>query len=194
MKSPRTRASRPLAESRSPVFARTPDADPWGTLDPSGEGLSVHNFLTTWMSLVSNGLRRTLTTSYVDPVGLTVSEWRLLSLIAHAGSVPFPELVLESTSDKALVSRTLKLLESRGLVDLEAEGRPPRRTVVCHITPQGAALHAQVIPLARRQQTAMLLALTVEERRVLRRALQKLHQACLAMEQGDGNGKDAIDD
>ena len=169
---------------RSPVFARTPDVDPWGEIDPSGDGLSVHNFLTTWMSLVSNGLRRTLTTAYVESSGLSVSEWRLLSLIAHAGSVPFGELVLESTSDKALVSRTLKPLEARGLIRIEAEGRPPRRKVTCHITPEGARLHADIIPLARQQQAAMLLSLSIEERRVLRAALEKLHEGCLALELG----------
>lgn len=64
-------------------------ADPWSDLDEEGTGLTVDAFLTTLMSQVGNALRRTITVPYADGAGLTVSEWRLLSLIAHAGELPF---------------------------------------------------------------------------------------------------------
>ena len=58
-------------------------------------------------------LRRDLTSAYAGAAGLSVSEWRVLSLVAHAGTLPFGLLVQQSTSDKALVSRTVRLLEER---------------------------------------------------------------------------------
>ena len=84
-------------------------------------------------------MRRSITLPYAQEFGLTVPEWRLLSLLAHAKSLPFAELVVQSTSDKALVSRTLRLLEKRGFVELRAEGNTPRKALTCSITPAGDA-------------------------------------------------------
>lgn len=153
-------------------------ADPWSDLDEEGTGLTVDAFLTTLMSQVGNALRRTITVPYADGAGLTVSEWRLLSLIAHAGELPFSTLVVQSTSDKALVSRTLRLLEERRLVALAAQGSTPRKKILVAITPEGRALHDRVIPIARRNQAAALRVLTPEERRVMYGALHKLHDHC----------------
>ena len=99
---------------------------PWTDLDAQGTGLTVEAFITTLVSQVGNALRRTVTVPYAEQFGLTVSEWRLLSLVAHAGKIAFNNLVEQSTSDKALVSRTLKLLESRKLVAKARVGRKRR--------------------------------------------------------------------
>jgi hypothetical protein len=74
------------------------DASPWADLDELGSGLTVDHFLTTMVSQVINGLRRTVTLPYAEAFGVTVPEWRLLSLLAHAKSLPFAELVVQSTS------------------------------------------------------------------------------------------------
>lgn len=151
---------------------------PWTELDEEGTNLTVDAFLTTLMSQVGNALRRTLTVPYAEQFGLTVSEWRVLSLIAHAGRIAFGELVIQSTSDKALVSRTLRLLESRDLVHLESERDKPRAKLWCAITPQGKLLHRQVIPLARARQAAAIRTLAPEERDAMYRALIRLRDYC----------------
>lgn len=156
----------------------TPAGNPWTHLDEAGSSLTIDAFLTTLMSQVGNALRRTITVPYADTAGLTVSEWRLLALVAHAGELPFSALVVQSTSDKALVSRALRLLEERGLVALLAQGSTPRKKILCSITPAGRQLHDEVMPVARQHQAAALLALTQEEREVMYRALLKLRGYC----------------
>ncbi len=153
--------------------------DPWSGLSASGDGLTVDNFLTTMMSQVVNALRRSVTLPYVQQFELTVPEWRLLSLLAHAKSLPFAELVIQSTSDKALVSRTLRILEKRGFVHLQSEGNTPRKKLTCSITAAGDALHDKVIPLARRSQAEAIQVMTPQERRVVYHALKRVQQSCL---------------
>lgn len=162
-----------------PGSSSASDADPWALLEAHGEGLSVENFLTTWMSHVSNALRRAITVPYADEFGLTVAEWRMIAVLAHAQTLPFGELVMRSSTDKSLVSRTMRMLEGKGLVSLRAQGNAPRRKLMCELTPAGIELHDQVIPKAREGQAKMLLVMTVEERRVLFQVLQKLHRECL---------------
>lgn len=176
--------------SDSPAPPRTP----WSDLDENGTGLTVDAFITTLMSQVGNALRRTITVPYATQFGVSVSEWRVLSLVAHSGRIAFAELVQQSTSDKALVSRTLKLLEGRKLVHLEAEGAGPRKKMWCSITPEGEALHAQAIPIARARQAAAIRLLPPEERDVLYRALARLREHYVqndtALAPGDVRGID----
>ncbi|MWL91116.1 MULTISPECIES: MarR family winged helix-turn-helix transcriptional regulator [unclassified Cupriavidus] len=159
--------------------------DPWSSLDEAGNGLTVNDFLTTMLSQLVTALRNSVTEPYATQFDLTVPEWRILALLAADGeAMSFAELVKQSTSDKALVSRTLRLLEDRGLVILESEGSTPRKRLACKISEQGAALHAQVIPLARRGQASVIRLLSPEERQGLYTGLRKLHGICT------GSGKE----
>lgn len=168
--------------------ASTSGSSPWDAIDATGEGLTVDNFLTTRMSQAINLLRRTVTLPYAREAGLTVSEWRILSLVAHAHQVPFAELVSQSSSDKALVSRTVRLLEARGLVRTESYGNTPRKRITVYITPQGDTLHTRVIPIARQRQAAMIRVMTGDERRGMYHGLGKLIDRCMAenLQENDG--------
>ncbi len=171
------------------VVELQPGADtcPWTALDAAGDGLTVDNFLTTRFSEVANGLRRNVTLPYATDAGLAVSEWRLLALLAHARELPFGELVRRSTSDKALVSRALRALESRGLAQVLPDAGGHKKKLVCVITPAGDALHQRVIPVARARQADAIRVLTVEERRALFAALRKLAAYCRDLEAPDGD-------
>lgn len=165
-----------------PGPASVSEDGPWAALGAQGEGLSVENFLTTWMSHVSNALRRAITVPYADEFGLTVAEWRMISVLAHAETLPFGDLVLRSATDKSLVSRTMRMLEGKGLVSLQAKGNAPRRKLICQLTPAGIELHDRVIPKAREGQAKMLMVMSQEERKMLFQVLQKLHRECLVHE------------
>ena len=181
-----------MSEPNTPSSLAPEAPTPWHDLDEAGSSLTVDAFITTLMSQVGNALRRTITLPYADQFGLSISEWRLLALVAHAQRMAFSDLVLQSSSDKALVSRTLKLLEGRGLVSLEAEGNTPRKKVYCVITPSGHDLHAQAIPIAKARQAAAIRALPVEERDAMYRALLRLRAYCRDMEEegrGEGSGR-----
>jgi len=151
-----------------------PDDSPWTHLDEAGTGLTVDNFLTTMLSQLITSLRHTVTLPYAEQFDLTVPEWRILALLAHARQLPFADLVKQSTSDKALVSRTLRQLEARGLVALVSEGNTPRKKLICSVTDAGLALHDRVMPLARRGQAEVIRQLAPEERRALYLGLRKL--------------------
>lgn len=169
------------------------DASPWDGLEASGAGLTVDNFLTTRMSQAISLLRRTVTLPYAKAAGLTVSEWRILSLVSHAQRIAFALLVQQSSSDKALVSRTVRLLESRGLVRTESDGPTPRKRLTVFITPEGDALHARVIDIARERQAAMIRVMTPEERRGMYHGLTKLIAQCRAEGVTEEDGADGAD-
>lgn len=149
-------------------------ACPWSDLDPSGEGLIVHDFLTTRVSALMSALRRQVTQPYASRYGLSISEWRVLSLVAHAGTLPFGDLVVQSTSDKALVSRTIRLLEKRDLLEIVPESKNSKKKIACRITAKGKALHDEAIVIARRSQAEVICSLDRQEREALFAIIAKL--------------------
>ena len=160
-----------------PVRGIEGDAEsPWSNLEEGGAHLAIDDFLTTMMSHASNALRRAITVPYAEQAGLTVSEWRMLSVLAEAQQLPFMELVSRSAADKAQVSRTLRMLEGRGLLSLHAEQQGARKWQTCRISPLGQALYEQIIPLARQRQAAVIRQLGPEDRAVLYRALKTLRR------------------
>lgn len=158
--------------------AAAADAHPWVDLDEHGTGLTVDNFLTTLVVRTGNALRRSVTLPYAESFELTMAEWRMLSVLAEAGSLPFSEMVRLSATDKSLVSRTLRLLETRNLVSLEAVNGSYRQGLVCKMTDAGIALYRKAMPVAQKAQADMIGVLTNSERKVLYRTLQKLRHAC----------------
>lgn len=178
---------KPSSKRPAPVKAKplppAPQACPWSSLDQAGTGLSVDDFLTTVTSRAANALRRAITVPYADRHGLSVSEWRLLSVLAEAREMSFADLVVASVSDKAMVSRTLRLLQERGWVQVENQGSNPRwKQIHCRITPAGLALHRKVMPAARQAQAAMILRMSPQERLVVYRSLKMLRAIGEALE------------
>ena len=153
-------------------------ACPWDEIDEAGSNLGIDDFLTTVTSLCGNALRRYVTLPYAEQFGLSLSEWRMLSVLADAGELPFAELVVRSATDKGQVSRTLRLMEEHGLVSLRTEGVIPRKKVVCLITPEGRALYERIMPIARKRQAEMIRQLSPQERRAVYGALRRLRGMC----------------
>jgi DNA-binding MarR family transcriptional regulator len=152
-----------------------PPPSPWDDLDEDGAGLSVDDFLTTTVHLTANALRRTITQPYAEQFGLTMPEWRMLSVLAHARELPFGELVLRSATDKGQVSRTLRTMGERGLVATRSEAA---RKVTCTITEAGMQVYERVMPVARRRQAEMIRQMTPLERRAVYAALRRLREIC----------------
>jgi len=156
---------------------------PWTNLDPSGEGLVVHDFITTRLSALMTALRRQVTMPYASDFGLSITEWRVLSLVAHAGTLPFSDLVVQSTSDKALVSRTTRKLEERNLIEINPESKASKKRIACSITPDGQAIYDKAIVIARKRQAEILCTLTRDEREALFSTIEKLQHALAAEEE-----------
>ncbi|HEX2547061.1 MAG TPA: MarR family transcriptional regulator [Ramlibacter sp.] len=153
----------------------TAEPSPWDDVDADGSDLLVSDFLTTLVITTGNALRRTVTLSYTDQFDLTMPEWRVLSVLAEARELPFTELVLLSATDKGQLSRTVRGMQDRGLLELRNEAA---RKVTCLVTKSGLALYRKVMPVARRRQAEFIRQLSPTERRVLYGAMRKLRELC----------------
>ncbi len=150
------------------------DRTPWTDLGPDGENLLVHDFLTTRLSALMGALRRQVTMPYASAHGLSIAEWRVLSLVAHAGILSFGDVVAQSSTDKAQVSRVVRKLEQRDLLAIQPGADSPRKKIDCVITASGQKLHDKVIVVARKRQAQVITILAPDEREALFAIAEKL--------------------
>lgn len=149
---------------------------PWEHIEADGSNLTVEDFLSVPIVRIASHLKR-VPGPYASSVGLTLPQWRLLSTVAHHTSIPLKQLAEISASDKALVSRTVKELAEKGLVQTSSMNSGDR-SLVCHVTSKGSKLVEIVLPQARSRHARLLLALDKEDRVRLYDILQKLQSVC----------------
>ncbi len=164
-----------LAARRASMVAEAgeEEACPWRDLQPGGTNLRLEDFLTFILGRLGNAGQRVITARYLEPFDVTVTEWRMLAALAAFAPMSFGKLVEVSSSDKALVSRTLRRLAERGLAVAEQDPANARK-VVCAITEEGRALYRKILPVAQQRQAELLGVLSEDERVALYRILHKL--------------------
>ncbi len=95
----------------------------------------------------SEGLARL----YRSRFGISISEWRVLVHLAHAGNVSVRDIEARVAMEKSKVSRAASRLEKAGYVR-KAASRSDRRLVSMSLTEKGKSLMAELLPLAAAYQ------------------------------------------
>lgn len=141
-----------------------------------GANLEVDDFLSFRVTHLSALLLRASTRRYLLKYGLSLPEWRVLTVLVRHGSGTTRELRDASKMDKGQMSRALLALERRGLVRRSRDATHELRHRL-EISEQGLALYRRIMPMARRVQATLLRRLTIEERKTLDVVIDKLNAA-----------------
>lgn len=149
---------------------------PWAEPGKAGERLALEDFPTFLFLRLAGVMQRDITASYLAEFELNTPQWRVLAALHAYAPIAFSELVKLTTSDKALVSRTLSALADRGLAQAKADPDHGRKAV-CLITAKGRALYKRVLPKAQAAQSRVLELLERDERVALHAILGKLRAA-----------------
>jgi DNA-binding MarR family transcriptional regulator len=104
---------------------------------------------------------------------LRVLEWRVLGLTAALEPVRFGAIARRLLVDKGQLSRLVKSLVVRGLIETMPDDED-QRTVRLMATPSGRRLHEQALAKALARNDVIVSALTAKETGTLFRLLDKL--------------------
>jgi len=110
---------------------------------------------------------------YAKRFHLTRAEWRILAALGDGSETAATDIGRITTLDKMQVSRAMQRLERRGIVR-RAEARSDRRKRMVRLTDDGRALYAEIVPLALAREAAILATLSIEERRMLDRMMDRV--------------------
>ena len=111
------------------------------------ERLHIDQFLPYLLSVASNRVSGRIASAYEALFGLTIPEWRLVTLIAEHAPITQAQLCERSRMDKVTVSRAAISLTERGLLTRTPNAHD-RRSHHLRLSAQGEALYAQVAPEA----------------------------------------------
>jgi DNA-binding MarR family transcriptional regulator len=136
--------------------------------------LDLDRYVPALITFIANKLSRSATVLYQKLFAVSVTEWRILSLLAIEPEISAARICQVIGFDKGPVSRTLTAMEDRGLVAIKVD-REDGRTYSISLTAKGAATHDKVIAIALERERRLLSCLSKPERETLIALLQRVH-------------------
>ena len=139
---------------------------------PADDTFSVLEFMPYQFALLSSRLSRALAQTCAEH-GLTLSEWRLMAIIASGPSMSASDVTERSTMDAVAVHRAVMSLLRRGFIERVAvDGDKRIKQLV--VTPTGHQAYETIVPHARRLEEDLMSSLTAAEALALRRVMRRL--------------------
>lgn len=134
---------------------------------------SLEKLITYRLMRLADTVFRAATQVYASRYDVTITEVRVLAIIAAHQPVAANEVSRQTRIDKAWISRSLRALVKRGLV---ARSSHPgdSRIALLSLTPAGRALVRRMEPLAIARHERLLARLSKAERKTVYRLIDKL--------------------
>ncbi|WP_171133416.1 MULTISPECIES: MarR family winged helix-turn-helix transcriptional regulator [unclassified Ruegeria] len=108
-------------------------------------------FLPYRMTVVAARLSAELAQHYKSTYGITTAQWRVILNVGYSGAVSVRDIEKKFNLEKSKISRAAAKLEAEGYITKEID-RADRRLVKLQLTPKGAQLLSELVPLAKAYQ------------------------------------------
>jgi len=162
------------SESSKRAKIKTTKAATDSAMDVSAHELSIEQFLTYRLNVLSNMLNRQMERFLKHQFNIALPDWRVVAILGRFRDVrSIRDVAARSRMDKALVSRAVARLIQRGLINSRPDPKDGR-LVVLSLTAAGHTLYEAIMPQARKRQLDLLSGLDPQERAALEKALDKL--------------------
>ncbi|NHA15900.1 MarR family winged helix-turn-helix transcriptional regulator [Thioalkalivibrio sp. XN279] len=132
-------------------------------------------FLPYRLSVLSNRLSAAIAESYSRRYGLSIPEWRVIAVLAHAPGASAAEVAERTAMDKVAVSRAVRRLQQTGRVSRRMAAGDRRRSML-DLTAEGRRIYDRITPALRRYEEQLLAVLDVAERRTMDTLLSRLER------------------
>lgn len=143
--------------------------------------LDLEHFLPYRLSVLSNRVSRAIAQVYSERFDLSVTEWRVLAVLARFPGLSAVEVAQRTAMDKVAVSRAVARLLDLGRLQRETHGDDRRRSVLA-LSPDGQRIVERVAPLALGFEARLLDGMDAAERTLLFRLLDRLDELELKAE------------
>lgn len=149
--------------------------------------LDLERHVPYFFTVISSGLSRGASRIYRKHFKISITEWRIVAILAGTSDINANQICLNTGMDKAAVSRSLRILEKMKLVKLTQIENDNRSKTIA-LTPAGLNLHDRVIEIALEREQMLLSVLSADEREAFIRSLRKLRAAVIDVNKWDPKG------
>lgn len=117
--------------------------------------LDIDNYAPFLLNAVSNAWQRQTSAAYRRDFDLGIVEWRVIAMLNIEPEITANRICEVIRLDKAAVSRSLKILDARGIATFSAADSDPRRRR-WWLTELGQKVHAEILDIALDCEARML--------------------------------------
>jgi DNA-binding MarR family transcriptional regulator len=135
--------------------------------------LDRDRYLPGYLLKLANGMSRSASRAFLSLFDVGVIEWRILSILCIESNVTAQHICTTIALDRAAASRSLSILNKKGLV-LLADHLTDNRKRPITITRKGKVLHDKMLAIAVRRQNILTEGLSEPEIDVLLSLLRRL--------------------
>jgi len=137
---------------------------------------NLDTFLPYRLSILSQAVSGLIANEYESKFGLTINQWRCLVIIQTHHPVTAKDIGAITLLDKMVISRALKALKKRALIN-STPGSDARNQML-NLTKTGQRIYNEVIPIAQNYESRLLESLTPDQQFSLEVIIDKLiHEA-----------------
>lgn len=146
----------------------------------------LESFLPYRLSVLSNTVSDGVAAGYRQTYGLSVTEWRIIAVLGRFPGLTASDIVLRTAMDKVAVSRAVKKLQARSLIEVLEHRKDRRRRLLNLTAGRGHKLFREVVPRALVYESKLLEVLSAQDRKSLDDLLERLQSAASALNEGKG--------
>lgn len=128
----------------------------------AGADANVNRYIAAYIMGVANRLANGAANHYRRRFNLGMPEWRTIMAIGTSDHRIVREVAEKADIDYAAASKSLRVLEERGLVVMEQTSRRGR-AAIARLTPEGLVVYRQLLESSRKRQKRLLAGFTPEE-------------------------------
>lgn len=150
----------------------------------AGIDADINRYIAAYIMGVANRLANGASNHYRSRFNMGMSEWRAMMAIGTSTHRIVREVAEMADLDYAAASKSLKLLQARGLVSMEQTQRRGR-AAIASLTPEGLEVYRKLRDSARRRQQRLLASFTPEEVAQLWSLLERIERHIPEMNAGD---------
>ena len=136
-------------------------------------GLQLEAFLPLRLSSAADVVSGLIARTYQDRFGLSISEWRMICLLAEAGASTLDLMSARSGMEGRLVRQAAAGLASRSLVRVSGSE--------ISLSDEGRRLQEEIAPMALAYEAALTASLSPAEVATLKRLLSRLQSAARSL-------------
>jgi DNA-binding MarR family transcriptional regulator len=150
----------------------------------SAHALDIDHYVPAYFTYLAGKISNSASATYRPRFGIGITDWRIMAMLASEPWISAGRICSATGLDKAAVSRSLRVLERGGLIDIRPDPADQRRQSVA-LTRRGVSMHDRIVALALEREQHLLDGFSASERKSLLDFLARL-QARVQATNGGG--------
>lgn len=146
-----------------------------GQLSVEHDHIRSDRFAQYYFTAISNLFSRKVSSYLRDNFQIGLGEWRILSNLAREPNIPASKISQKNVMDKGQVSRGIKSLQGKGLIEVVEKGNKSRNNPA-RLTKKGLDIHRAILPFVEARYDDLMDGLSEDEVDQLFTTLKKLLQ------------------